>query len=232
MTKKLLIAAGCSFTDQEYPEYIKNNIFTWPRLVADEMCWDLINVGKKGCSNEYIENAVYDAICDHKERDIIVMCLWTSPARINPFSEFNFNITISNSRHAKSNPVCITLKNLFKLHYESDYSELDKLVANHSLRIIRKIKDICNMKNIPNYHLAGLPFSEATSVAPEEELKNRSIRHDKLYRYLKEKKELIDNWNTGIIDFKNSEFLLKCSHPNQKGQDFIASTFMKKYDSE
>ena len=41
---KLLIASGCSYTDQEYYSYSEHNIITWPELVAKELNIEFVNV--------------------------------------------------------------------------------------------------------------------------------------------------------------------------------------------
>ena len=81
---KLLIASGCSYTDQEYPCYLENNITTWPELVAKELDIEFVNVACVGAPNDYISNSVTDAVFDYSHRDIIIMVLWTESCRWYP----------------------------------------------------------------------------------------------------------------------------------------------------
>lgn len=85
MQKRLLIAAGDSNTDADYWAYKPNNIKLWPELVAEKKGYDLINVARSGFSNAWIENSIFDAVMENKDRDIVVMVLWTAPERLNVF---------------------------------------------------------------------------------------------------------------------------------------------------
>ena len=88
--KKLLITGGCSnssniqFGGGLVKDYIKDNIFTWPTLVAEKLKIKLLNVAMGGASNDYIENVIYDAIIENKDKyDCTVMVFWTAGQRIN-----------------------------------------------------------------------------------------------------------------------------------------------------
>lgn len=81
MTKKLLITGGCSNTTQKYWAYTEKSIIVWPTIVAQDMDWDLLNLGIAGSSNDSIENSVYDAVLENQDRDIVVMMFWTEPCR-------------------------------------------------------------------------------------------------------------------------------------------------------
>ena len=81
---KLLIASGCSYTQQEYEGYLKNDITTWPELVAKELDIEFVNVACTSAPNDYICNSVTDAFFDYSHRDIIIMVLWTESNRWYP----------------------------------------------------------------------------------------------------------------------------------------------------
>lgn len=83
-SKKLIIASGCSYTDQHQDFYFDNDIITWPELVATELGVDYLNVASGGAGNDYICNSVTDAVLDNLDRDIDVMVLWTSSNRWIP----------------------------------------------------------------------------------------------------------------------------------------------------
>ena len=82
MTKKLLIAAGDSWTDPN-EECYRNLGMTeiWPDYVAKFLDMDLINVGLGGAGNEYIHNKAVDAIEENSDRDIVVMVGWSQSQR-------------------------------------------------------------------------------------------------------------------------------------------------------
>ena len=84
-SRPLLIAAGCSNTDQNQPYYISANIFTWPQLVSDYLGMDLLNIGQGGTGNHKIANSIIDTVLEHQDREIKVMALWTSGIRLNIF---------------------------------------------------------------------------------------------------------------------------------------------------
>jgi hypothetical protein len=84
MKEKLIIASGCSYTDNSRDFYLDNNITTWPELVAEELDIEFINLAHGGAPNDYICNSMTDAIFEYSDRDIIAMVLWTSSNRWYP----------------------------------------------------------------------------------------------------------------------------------------------------
>lgn len=101
MSDKLLIAAGCSNTDPNWWQYKNNGVMTWPQIVSQETGWNFINLGVAGQGNAAIENTVYDAVMENKDRDIVVMVFWTEPGRINIFDWDHIQLHGNKERYTK-----------------------------------------------------------------------------------------------------------------------------------
>lgn len=128
----LLITGGCSLSDPEESDY-DNGTIVWPIVVSKILNIKLLNVAKKGCSNDYIENTVFDSILkNHKKYDIQVMVLWSGADRINVFDTDT---------------------------YAGDRQNYDqKKILNKTFRNIKRLDLICRYFNIPSYHRIGVGF--------------------------------------------------------------------------
>ena len=85
--KKLLIASGCSFTDEKFvsalhPE-MECNWSKWPEILAKKLDMDFINLGQNGAGNEYIYSTLLEEILKQKDkREIgLVIPAWTQCQR-------------------------------------------------------------------------------------------------------------------------------------------------------
>ena len=163
--KRLLITGGCSHSDSNYSAYKSRNIKVWPELVADKLNCDLINVAKKGMGNDYISGALMDAVMDNKDRDIIVMILWTSGDRCNLFDVgtlWHQRETLAYHEKRKlepgplwDGPVPGEADASFEdavWPYSDDWFYIDEKTLNHNLRSIWTIDHLCRTLRIPIYH--------------------------------------------------------------------------------
>lgn len=82
--KKILLAAGDSFTDQNCRSYEKDKIVVWPELLADKLGMRCVNVAQAGAGNEQIYSSVLDWICKNGADDIgLVIAGWSKCERMD-----------------------------------------------------------------------------------------------------------------------------------------------------
>ena len=88
MSKKILLAGGCSFTDKRYrspdksiPEDQRGGWEYWPELMAKELDLECINVGLCGRGADFIFNEVVKQITIYGDRIDTVAVLWSGSDR-------------------------------------------------------------------------------------------------------------------------------------------------------
>ena len=73
--KKILIASGCSYTDNQFRSASHPEMDTswpkWPEIVAKELDMKCINLGRSGAGNEYIYSSLHDIILRVKDKSQI-----------------------------------------------------------------------------------------------------------------------------------------------------------------
>lgn len=73
--KKILIASGCSYTDNQFRSACHPEMDTswpkWPEIVAKELDMICINLGRSGSGNEYIYSSIHDIILRVKDKSQI-----------------------------------------------------------------------------------------------------------------------------------------------------------------
>ena len=229
MTKRLLITAGCSFTEDSY--YHQFGIMSWPRIMSDSLGIELVNLGRGGNSNDAIENQVTDAVIKYADRDPIVMVLWTEPIRINVFDGKTMFL-IGDMAEEKEYPGS-------DLWPKVDPIDFSYYVMKHSLRTMWRTKKFVEDMGFAYFDKIGLhSVSEVLSV-PVPDLVDTTA--SKLYRHNKLMERLTENWyfkqlNITRKDLEHGMELeisddsrLECGHPDQAGHELIAQNFMDKY---
>tara|TARA_B100000029_G_C17321863_1_gene868430 strand:+ start:108 stop:887 length:780 start_codon:yes stop_codon:yes gene_type:complete len=85
--KKLLIASGCSFTDENFISALHPEMDCswpkWPELLAKKLDMDYINLGANGGGNEYIYFSILEEILKIKDKSKIglVIPAWSQSQR-------------------------------------------------------------------------------------------------------------------------------------------------------
>ena len=217
-TKRLLITAGCSFTEQcSYYKWL-----TWPGIIAHDNGMDLLNLGKSGASNSYIENIITDAVIEHKDKDPLVMVLWSQPRRVN----INDLGTLLRPAHC--------LKKSDITWYE-DPDNLEGVYKNlkASLRSMWRTKNLVESYKIDYAHDIGLWQINL------DDWPDKPPRHTlRLINSVLEK--IKDNWYFQNLDFTNSDIKTAIwgrysqiskddDHPDAKGQEWLADLMINKY---
>lgn len=230
-SSKLLIASGCSFSDPRYSAYKDYGITVWPKLIAEELQVDLLNVAQIGESNDYISNSVMDAVVDNLDKEIIVCVLWTGGNRLN-FFDIDGHVLIENStvnineamrlRHKALRDYMLTI---------SDFCDetFDEKAVNFNLRCVWRLDNFLKQYNIKFYHMhvyspcagivwTGLNQTEREGMLIDNTPKNRYFSYDyfKSQPYTKNMKWVDDS----------SMKIPNDGHPNQRGHDSIKESFM------
>lgn len=220
-SSRLLITAGCSFTS-DLDINIDNGIMHWGHIVSHEMGLDLVNIGKIGASNSYIENAVTDAIIEYHHRDPLIMVLWSEPKRvnINDCSTF-FNSVDANWLTDDNN---YTIK---QTDWKIDPHDWHYKSVRASLRCIWRIQQLAKQYNLRIINALG-----CWTVPGYKDRKNYQktllkIQEDWYYNELGINMREMEN---GVLEICTNHFIEGDSHPNQEGHNIIAEMFMKKYD--
>jgi len=85
--KKLLLASGCSFTDENFESAVHPEMICdwpkWPELLAKKLDMDYINLGQNGAGNEYIYSILLEQILKIKDKSNIglVIPAWSQCQR-------------------------------------------------------------------------------------------------------------------------------------------------------
>lgn len=95
MKKNLLIASGCSYTDEKYisfdkdiPETEQSGWDFWPKIMADELGLDYINKARAGAGNQHVFNSLIEEIIKYGDRVHTVAVLWTGSDRLPLFDHW------------------------------------------------------------------------------------------------------------------------------------------------
>ena len=199
---KLLIASGCSYTDQEYHGYSEHNIITWPELVAKELNIEFVNVALRAAPNDYICNSLTDAIFDYSHRDIIIMVLWTDSNRWYP-------IEPPKRLRTKDWLVTYQLRCMWRLN-ELCKQQKVPLYQGHSTKLFGGLSEFYFRDN--RYSIEDLDLL----------LNNRYYNDD----YFGPQ----NPWSNMMWMDNETYIIPDDGHPNQKGHDWIAEYFLMKYE--
>jgi hypothetical protein len=97
MAKKLLIAGGCSYTNENYmtndsrlPQ-IRGNWKMWPEWMGEKLGLKVINTAESGNGNETILHDVLEKIHMYKDRVDTVAVMWTGFDRKRIFAGYDVN---------------------------------------------------------------------------------------------------------------------------------------------
>ena len=128
MSRKKLIAIGCSFTEHAKRDINYKKIYpfdVWPQHLADKLDMDCLNLGRSGMGNDYISAKLVDVILSEKKEDIgLVVLMWSGWQRMN----FNINPNRNILHDVKSGWVTLV--------HHKDNSRKEKYPMNHEGRII------------------------------------------------------------------------------------------------
>ena len=96
MSKKILLAAGCSYTEESFfsmdntiPDEQRGGWPMWPEILGDTLGLDVINVGLSNAGTDYMFDSIIKQISIYGDRIDAVAVLWSGCER---FQLFNWRI--------------------------------------------------------------------------------------------------------------------------------------------
>jgi len=175
MGKKVLIAAGCSYTDSKFysqdetlSEEKRGGWPMWPELLADHLSLKCINTGKCGASNDFIINSVINEIAKNADNVDTVAVLLTGSERyelfnyhLNPPVELNVRLKENHPFPAFSYLEDIGIGYINANYWSSEYFDplTYKTIINNWVNKILILIKLCKAYNIKLILMQGLePF--------------------------------------------------------------------------
>ena len=250
---KTLLAVGCSFTDENFisklhPE--KDCSWPkWPEVLGKKLGYEVVNLGRRGNSNDAIFKSAQDYIIDHKVD--MICALWTQATRLNIHDIENYNWMHSFSHIPEISKWFVDIdkqKNFINIDkFSKLLSWKHTALANEHLRYVYMLDQLGKYNNIPVYHMQGVRIYFAFTV-PNDVRRERKHKEylnavlDSPYFKILDKQTNIYGWpfytTLGGKTFKQpipwvstdiKEHIISESdgHPNGKGHQKIASRFME-----
>lgn len=209
--KKQLLTVGDSFT---YGDELADIYDAWPYRLADDIDYEVNNLGQSGCSNVSILRRTLEDLAQYSY-DLVVVG-WTGPGRIEwkdgtgaPYDVWPGRI--SADEFFKNHPWRLNL-----LDYISQYHSPEYLYQQYLIQVI-SLQSYCSARNIP--------------------LLMMNIRHNDYYRAVghEQHAKLAEQINTeqfiGWNEFGMTEIagdhLMPNKHPNKIGHRKIADEIKK-----
>lgn len=241
--KKILIASGCSCTNENFWSDFHHDMDCswpkWPELLAEKLDMDFINLGHSGAGNEYIYSSLLDQIIETNLDDIgLVIPAWTQAQRKD-----------------------IKIRNIWK-HLDSVRNyPYDKHIVNHgdinfrveqSLKLYYSLQEICKSRKIPLYQFQMLPMfvgfdwdpvlkKHTSGPREESNIILRSMYDNPYYDEIDDnflgwptdnfvggyniKENVLMGWGPEALPYQVSKI---DTHPNAKGQIKIAEFLYEK----
>lgn len=168
MSKKILLAGGCSYTDKEFtsvfknsPEKYKNPTKMWPEHISEILDLEYMNVGRCGADNYAIYNNLLEAILTYGERIDTVMVLWTGWDRYLFMHEYSicfshnmFQVAL-NDKNLNKTSLIETMMNVIQNDMFVPSRNLTNQIRN-SLFLMYSLAKICESKNIKYLFFQGI----------------------------------------------------------------------------
>ncbi len=183
MSRKILLASGCSFTQHQSSSNFDPSTFMdfprWPEKLANLLDMECVNVGQSGFGNHKISSNIFEYIMDNPNKDIgLICCLWSEFTRfplipipdvpvIGPRPWFLMDNGIKKSANRKKR--ILMHNDLLEFAASSlvdpDIAGSDKQICDSLLQETIKenfrnfylVESLSKKKNIPYLFFQGLP---------------------------------------------------------------------------
>ena len=219
MSKKILLAAGCSYTansyisfDKDIPKEDRNGWSAWPELMATELNLKCVNNGRSGSGSADILKQVMKGIAIYGNRIDTVAVLWSCASR-ESFYTFTFNALAEIDDDSKYDTWKwmddIDIGKINKTYWNSnnfDKHTYENMLENQLCRMLAVI-DICKAHNIKLVMAQGLGifnYFALNKLYNEEKIgKNTyitkkeyamSLMSNPFFSKLEENKDIIIGW--------------------------------------
>ena len=178
MAKKILFAAGCSYTDKDYvsfdnslPKDRMGGWKFWPEIMADELNLTCVNAGKSGRGADFMFNETIKAIAMYGDRLDTIAILWSGSDR-SSFYNYDFNPLVEidiDPRHKRKDGAVwdpfiwmdqIGIGKVNRNFWASQHfnkSVYTHMIENQLIKML-SIIEICKAKNIKLVMGQGLIF--------------------------------------------------------------------------
>jgi hypothetical protein len=233
MSRKKLIAIGCSFTrktsftqDTFNPVvHLPGFFHVWPTLLSEKLDMDCLNLGKGGQGNEYISAKLIDTILSEKKEDIgLVVLMWSGWQRMD-----YLDIEGEWKKVVRKGPVWDIILKYNNTHNATMKSLRHFLIAQMLL------------KDIPYLMIQGV---DTTQYDLERKAKDiQTFLNSKIFDEIDEKKFIgwpimqeLGGYNVNNIldklDPEQKELRISAedSHPNAEGHKIIAQEIYNAYE--
>lgn len=213
---KILLAAGCSYTDNNYlsldstaPE--RGGWKMWPEIVAKELNLVPVNIGVSGSNNDFIFNSIMDIIAIIGDQIDTVAVLWTTADRLpffyhtlHPFAEMYIQNMNSRSDDLQSWMDNRPGGSIVEEFFRGKNFNLD-LMMNHwmkgTLRKMFQLMQICDhmgyklvMAQGPAY-FSEKPFNDTNPPKRiTTEMKTSAFMNNSYFTYLEKHRNRIIGW--------------------------------------
>ena len=163
MKRKVLIASGCSFTDENFTSDFHPDMDCswpmWPELLAEKLDMDFINLGHSGAGNPYIYASLIDQIVKMDPDDIgLVMPAWSQAQR----KDIKVRDVWKHLDVVRQHTYAIDLM----VYGDMQYRIEDSILMYYGLQ------EICKSKKIPLYQFQMLGIGDGFNWDPKLKEKN------------------------------------------------------------
>ena len=156
---KRLIAFGCSNTKGDglpdtydkvrkiTPWHAKASIYAWPKLLADKLGYECLNLAESGSSNKHICDIALNT--QFKESDTVIF-LWTYFSRSCVFQDEGLAPSRLLVQDIPNKDMPKHHRNWSKIYYKNYYTETDAIIEGYVR--MNLVKQFLDSKGIKNYH--------------------------------------------------------------------------------
>ena len=257
-SKKKLIVAGCSYTDNYAMKIHIKQFPIWAELLADKLDMELVNLGNCGDGNEAIWSKVTDEIVSTKNIGLVVVG-WSEVDRVSFFAEV-FNARNSQYQHQwESFKPARKIddiesrednKEVFKKNKAYKISELfwhHKLMdvkagTQKTLRYIYNLQTLCQSLEVPYLQFQSCYPSADGDTTTDMQRFGKEIINSKYLSIITEDtflgwpiSEHIGGWCWDYLmdqkDPSRSKMRItkKDTHPNEQGHKYIMGILLDGY---
>lgn len=246
----ILLAGGCSFTEEKGEK--NYNFDKWPKILANKLKSNYVNLGRAGSSNQEISSTLFKYIVENYNNIKYVFVLWTDWYRVNfCFDKPGFSSVIfkeeKDAHTAEGRQISNDYKSLVnkRLSTNGQITSID--FVNYNLQFYKQIEIVCKYYKIPYFFMQGIdnvsdklrfekhsPLSNPLSnFDPESDILTRDISYKSLIDALQKNKLQIDTTRfIGWPPFPTGSRFLK--NPNRRKlflqRGFAINHYILKYN--
>lgn len=205
MTKKILLASGCSYTDENYKSFDKDanvNWKMWPEILSDYLNLKCINKGRSGQGADYIFDSILEGLATYGNRIDTVAILWSSSDRL-PFFNFTLNPIVEcylprlMEMNGNYDPFPwmddIGVGKVSQRYWNSDHfmrNDVYNTMIQTPLRKMYAIAEICEKNNIKLVMGNGLIYFDYFAI---NDMVNQGLLHKKCHIEFTEVVKILTN---------------------------------------